>query len=128
MTSTTSTYDCLKCPGYCCSYPVIALNNRDVRRLARRFNLDEDVARRKFTRSGHGYPQIMRRKTDEHFGKICRFFDTTARRCTVYEHRPEICRKFPKVDHCGYYDFLVWERKQQDDPGFIATTDNGAWD
>ena len=27
-------YDCLKCPGYCCSYPVVALDKRDVERLA----------------------------------------------------------------------------------------------
>ena len=28
-------YSCSKCPGFCCSYPVIAINKRDVERLAR---------------------------------------------------------------------------------------------
>ena len=32
-------YDCAKCPGYCCSYPLIALNKRDVERLAKHFRL-----------------------------------------------------------------------------------------
>ena len=27
--------DCKKCPGYCCSYPLIALDKRDVERLAK---------------------------------------------------------------------------------------------
>ena len=32
-------YDCLKCPGYCCSYPVIALTKRDVERLAKHLGI-----------------------------------------------------------------------------------------
>ena len=37
-------YNCKKCPGYCCSYPLIALDKRDVERLAKHFDLsfDED--------------------------------------------------------------------------------------
>jgi hypothetical protein len=27
-------YNCSKCPGYCCSYPLIALDKRDVRTSA----------------------------------------------------------------------------------------------
>ena len=27
-------YNCNKCPGYCCSYPLIALEKRNVERLA----------------------------------------------------------------------------------------------
>ena len=27
-------YNCSKCPGYCCSYPVIPLTKKDVQRLA----------------------------------------------------------------------------------------------
>ena len=32
-------YNCKKCPGYCCSYPLIALTKRDVERLAKHFRL-----------------------------------------------------------------------------------------
>ena len=28
-------YDCLKCPGYCCSYPIIVVTRRDLARIAR---------------------------------------------------------------------------------------------
>ena len=42
-------YNCKKCPGYCCSYPLIALNKRDVERLAKHFRLSFRTAKAKFT-------------------------------------------------------------------------------
>ncbi len=119
-------YDCSKCPGYCCSYPVIALEKRDVERLARHHGLDFEAARKSFTRSDHGRRYILKRKPDEHFGRICRFFDTRKRRCTVYEARPGVCRSHPGP-RCGYYEFLKFEREAQDDPAYIAHTDHGDW-
>ncbi len=32
-------YDCLKCPGYCCSYPVIEVRDRDAVRIAKHFDM-----------------------------------------------------------------------------------------
>jgi Fe-S-cluster containining protein len=49
-------------------------------------------------------------------------FDQEKRRCTVYEARPGVCRKYPDSPRCGYYDFLIFEREQQGDPDFIALT------
>lgn len=117
-------YNCSKCPGYCCSYPVIPLNSRDVKRLARHFGLSFQKARAKFTKVDGDEPYAMRRKADEHFGRICRFFDTEKRRCTIYEARPEICRSYPGGKGCGYYDFLMSERQSQRDPTHIASTWN----
>jgi hypothetical protein len=42
----------------------------------------------------------------------------------VYKARPAICREFPGPGRCGYYDFLSFERKAQEDPDFISTTWN----
>ena len=67
------------------------------------------------------------RKKDEHFGRACRFLDPKARRCTIYKARPTICRQFPAERRCGYYDFLMFERKHQNDPDLVATTENGLW-
>jgi len=117
-------YNCAKCPGYCCSYPLIPLNIRDVRRLARHFGLGFEAARKKFTKVDRDEPYAMRRKADEHFGRVCRFFDTAKRRCTIYEARPEICRSYPGDNKCGYYDFLVSERASQEDPAHVASTWN----
>jgi len=117
-------YNCLKCPGYCCSYPLIALNKRDVERLARHFDLSFEEARRKFTKVDGDEPYAMRRKADEHYGKICRFFDTEKRCCTVYTARPTICRQYPGDNHCGYFEFLKHERLAQEDPEHVASTWN----
>lgn len=118
-------YNCSKCPGYCCSYPVIALNKRDVERIGKHFNLPFKSARKKYTREAHGHKYIMRRKADKHFGRICQFFDTKERRCTIYKARPSTCREYPgKNVRCGYYDFLMHERRIQDDPAFVAITNH----
>ena len=88
-------YNCLNCPGYCCSYPVIALNKRDVDRLAKHFKLSPKSAQKKFTREAHGHKYVMRRKADKHYGRICQFFDTKKRQCTIYKARPAACRAYP---------------------------------
>jgi uncharacterized protein len=119
-----STYDCTKCPGYCCSYPLIAIERRDVERLARHFELPFDEAREKFTKEAYGRKYVLRRKKDEYYGKICRFFDTEKRRCTIYEARPSTCRAYPTQNRCGYFDFLKFEREQQGDEAFVALTNN----
>ena len=118
-------YNCANCPGYCCTYPVITVTKYDVERLARHFGISPAEAEQRFTKSQYGYKRIMRRKKDEHFGMACRFFDTEARRCTIYEARPHVCRSFPGGGRCGYYDFLMFERRAQDDDEFVALTNHG---
>ena len=120
-------YDCLKFPGYFCPYPVIALDKRDVERLAAHLERSFEEARAVFTRAAHGHKYVMRRKKDPHFGRICRFFDTEKRRCTVYAARPAVCRSYPGRARCGYYDFLSFERRAQSDPEYVALTDSSAW-
>jgi len=115
-------YDCSKCPGYCCSYPVIEVKDRDALRIARHFDLPLEAAEKKFFKAAHGYKRILRRKDDTYYGRICRFFDTDARRCTIYEARPSTCRVFPGEGRCGYYDFLKFERDGQEDDTYISTT------
>lgn len=117
-------YNCLNCPGYCCSYPIIVVTKRDVERLAKWFNITPAAAERRFTRSAHGHKRIMRRKPDEHYGKICRFFDQEKRCCGIYKARPAICRSFPGAGRCGYYDFLMFERRTQDDPDYVSLTNH----
>ncbi|MEL6299867.1 MAG: YkgJ family cysteine cluster protein [Pseudomonadota bacterium] len=118
-------YDCNKCPGYCCSYPVITVTKRDVKRLAKHFDLTPEKAEKKFTKADHGYKRIMKRKKDEIYGRICKYFDTEKRNCSIYEARPETCREFPGEGHCGYYDFLQFERETQEDPEHVALTNSG---
>lgn len=115
-------YDCLKCPGYCCSYPIIEVKDRDAARIARHFDMPLEKAEKKFFRVDHTHGRVMRRQKDEHFGRICQFFDTEHRRCTIYEARPRACREFPGEFNCGYWDFLAFERNAQEDDEYISTT------
>lgn len=116
-------YDCLKCPAYCCSYEHIPVTDKDLKRLAKYFDLEVETARRKFTKKGDAEtPRVLRHQEDEHFDTICRFIDTETRNCTIYEARPDICRDFPTQKRCGYYDFLTFEREVQEDEEWIATT------
>ena len=122
MTSKTS-YDCNKCPGYCCSYPLIEVSRKDIARLASHFELDYQTAEERFTLSDKEEKvRGLRKQKDEFFGTVCRFFDTGERRCGVYEARPETCRGYPYSKTCGYYQFLRFERDLQGDGEFVAMT------
>jgi len=117
-------YDCSKCPGYCCSYPRIEVKDKDLKRLAKHFELSVEEAERKFTRrykDDENDERILRHHKDEVYGTVCRFFDRTERRCTVYAARPDVCRQYPNGSSCGYYGFIMFERRHQDDPDFIPS-------
>jgi len=118
-----NSYSCAKCPGYCCSYPEIEVTPRDIQRLAKRFELDYAAAEERFTKyDAKERVRLLRHKKDTVFATVCTFFDQDKRRCTVYESRPGVCREYPDSRHCGYYEFLKFERAHQDDPDFIALT------
>ncbi len=124
----SKSYNCSKCPWSCCSYHIIPVTRRDLQRLADHFGISITQAKKRFVTRGRVEDRKdgefkMRRKADEHFGKICRFFDTEKRCCTIYKARPHICRAYP-TGRCGYYDFLSTERRTQEDPELVATTWN----
>ena len=96
-------------------------------RLAKHFGVTFEEAARTFTREAYGQKWVLRRKKDPHFGKICRFFDIKKRNCGIYHARPKICRSYPNEPRCGYWDFLSWERRHQEDEAYVATTGSGDW-
>lgn len=116
-------YDCAKCPGYCCSYQLIEIGKRDIARLGKHFGLEYADAEERFTKyDASQKARVLRHRKDKVFDTICMFFDQKERRCTVYEARPGVCRDYPIAPRCGYYEFLKFEREQQDDPKYIALT------
>jgi hypothetical protein len=117
-----SRYDCSQCPGYCCSYERIPISDFDIARLARHFGISPAQARLRFTyRHEHDgvREQVLRHHKDHIYKSVCRFFDREQRRCTVYEARPNVCRRYPSGPRCGYYEFLVFEREQQGDDEYV---------
>ena len=114
-------YNCAKCPGYCCTYPLIPVSDYDLRRLAKRFGISPQVARDRFTKPDDEGGRVMRHRKDHTFQTACRFLDEETRRCTVYEHRPHACRAYPGTSRCGYYDFLTSERSRQEEKDLIIS-------
>ncbi len=114
-------YDCDACPAYCCSYARIIVTAADIRRLGERFGIDEQKARERFTKRGdEDGERVLRHRKDSLFQTVCRFLDRETRRCTIYEHRPAVCREFPGTRRCAYYDFLSFEREVQEDPQLVV--------
>jgi Fe-S-cluster containining protein len=110
-------YNCLNCPSYCCTYPRIPVTKRDIARLAKHFGVTEATARRRYTKPGWTKRErVLRHQKDEIFGTACRFLDLKTRLCTIHGQRPSICREHPTGQTCGYYTFLMAERKDQNDP------------
>ena len=117
-------FDCAKCAGYCCSHARIAVTEHDIRRLAAHFGVSYRTARKRYT-----YPyktadideQMLRHHKDHVYQSVCRFFDRKLRQCTVYAARPNVCRKYPYGNTCGYYNFLKFERTFHGDPEFIQS-------
>jgi hypothetical protein len=120
---TGNQYDCSKCPGYCCSYPLIEIGKRDIQRLAKHFGITYDQAEARYTVFRKAEKVLaLRKQNDPHFGKICKLFDTIKRQCTVYAARPTVCKSYPDGKRCGYYDFLKFSRSHQNEPDYVATT------
>jgi Fe-S-cluster containining protein len=116
-----TSYDCARCPAYCCTYARIAVEPRDLVRLGEHFGTTPESVRRRFTEAGEEPGErILRHQKDKIFGSACVFLDLETRRCTVYRHRPDVCKGYPATARCGYYELLRFERKWQDDPDLVV--------
>lgn len=116
-------YSCEKCPAYCCTYSEIEVTTRDVERLARHFGLEYAQAEERFTKlDAKKQVRLLRHKKDRIFDSTCMMLDQEKRRCTIYEARPGVCRKYPDSSRCGYYEFLKFEREQHGDEEWVALT------
>jgi uncharacterized protein len=116
-------YHCEKCPAFCCTYDEIEVTRRDIERLAKHFDMGFRKAQEKFTKPGaENGARMLRHKKDKVFDSTCMLLDQEKRRCTVYDARPGVCRKYPDSTRCGYYDFLKFEREQQGDEELVALT------
>jgi Fe-S-cluster containining protein len=112
-------YDCAQCPAFCCSvYERVTVTPRDLRRLAKHFNLSLEETKKRFTKTW-GDENILRRKCDHLLGETCQFLDPQTRGCTVYAGRPDACREYPTRAKCAYYDLYKFEMKHQDDATVI---------
>ncbi|MBL7989050.1 MAG: YkgJ family cysteine cluster protein [Chlorobi bacterium] len=118
----TSTFNCLECIGYCCAiYERVKVTQKDIRRLAKHFQISAAEARERFTKVWSPREQVLRRTPDPIFGESCIFQDPAKRLCSIYEARPETCRQWPSHGGggCVYYDVLKFEEHQQGGRDFL---------
>ncbi|MGC4121232.1 MAG: YkgJ family cysteine cluster protein [Myxococcales bacterium] len=111
-------FDCSKCPGFCCNYELVSLTARDLARLAKHFGLTLAKAERRFTKVLDGELGLRHRK-DHIYRSTCILFDQKTRQCSAYDARPQTCRDYPLGPRCGYYEFLQFERRLQQDDSFV---------
>ena len=112
-------FDCTKCLAFCCSiYERVEVTPRDVRRLAKHFQLTKEQAEKRFTTVRWG-GRVLRRRNDKLLGRACKFLDPETRYCTIYEARPQACREYPGRTRCSYYEVLRFEREIQEDESIV---------
>ena len=84
-----------------------------------------EEAEKRSRKAAHGHKRIMRRKKDDHFGMICRFFDTGE---ALLRDLPGAPRRLPLVPRtpaaAAITIFWSFERRAQRDPEFVAVTDH----
>ena len=95
-------------------YERVQVTRRDIKRLAKHFDVNYRTAVQRFTKTYDG-ERILRQKGDPIFGKACKFLNPDTRQCTVYHARPQVCRQYPAHERCAYYDLLQFERVHQND-------------
>ncbi len=98
-----SAKQCDGCFAGCCTLPV-ETSAADLMRLEV-LTLDEAASslkkafrrlhREGIVRSYHASTGLF--ILEQRNGRDCVFLHPTTRRCTVYERRPEVCRRFPKI-------------------------------
>ncbi|NJD04307.1 MAG: YkgJ family cysteine cluster protein [Ruminiclostridium sp.] len=88
--------DCIKCSN-CCKKIVPTLNAKDIRRLAKHFNISfDDFASQNVEKSDGEW--ILKEKS-------CKFLTESG--CSVYDVRPESCREYPYTDKKGFVHRLI---------------------
>jgi len=113
-------YDCTDCPAFCCGiYEHIEVKPHDLKRLAKYFGLSEEETARRHTKIVFEERSLRRKKDPLLDGTVCKFLDLKTRGCSIYEARPTICRQYPGVPRCGYYDVYRFEQAQQSDPEIL---------
>ena len=118
------TFDCNRCAGYCCSHERIAVSDHDISRLAKHFRISNPAARKRFTfhyKTKTIDEQLLRHHKDTVYKSVCRMFDRKLRQCTVYAARPNVCRKYPYGNTCGYYNWVKFERNFHGDENFVPS-------
>lgn len=121
-------YDCSRCSGFCCSYPLIEVTAKDIALLAKYFKISPQKARDKYTKDAKE-PKLTKHRVLRHqyhpvYNTICAFYNPHSWRCTIYDARPDVCHEYPGKGNCAYFNFLDFERRHQRDESVVIPVPN----
>lgn len=91
--------DCLTCAN-CCKTMTPTFTKKDIARIAGYFNLTPAAFKEKWLYQERGGGDWMNRK------QPCQFLDLSTNKCTIYEIRPDDCRKFPHHHKKPFADWV----------------------
>mgnify|MGYP003665405145 CR=1 FL=1 len=87
-------FECTQCGGCCSGAPgAVWVDNREVKAMADRLEMEESQFRHQFVRSIEGRESLV-----EYPDGDCIFLDPETRGCLVYEVRPIQCQTWPFWD------------------------------
>ncbi len=89
-----SEIDCLSCANCCKTSPPI-VTNRDKKRIANHLNMPPKQFERKYI--------IEDVNGEKSFSQVPCFFLQSDNQCSIYEVRPEACRRYPHTDEDDYF-------------------------
>lgn len=106
-------FKCSQCGDCCTGAPgFVWVNKAEIEALAKRFEMDVESFEEQYVRKIG-----IRKSLHERPGSYdCVFFDSSARKCTVYEDRPRQCRTWPFWDS-NIRDEAAWEATCEACPG-----------
>ena len=96
-TRVASKIDCTQCAN-CCRSLIIAPDYPDISRLACAKGLTTQDFKRTYMRRDFEGDMVMKQKP-------CPFLKNN--RCSVYEDRPKLCRRYPYLDESGFVENLA---------------------
>jgi len=85
---TPKTFKCTKC-GECCR-PIVQVDEKDIQRIEQTGRKREDFV---------VHDEQLQKNTLKQHQKVCIFLKWEGEEfvCSLYEHRPEVCRKYPFI-------------------------------
>jgi len=99
-------FKCVEC-GKCCQDEGYALvNDQDINRIAELKGFTFEDALEVFTDPDPKRRQGLRMLKNVGPDNLCVFFDSSNKRCTIYEFRPAICRTHPMMNLPGTFNVL----------------------
>lgn len=108
---------CAQCQGNCCTGEsgYIWINKEEIRQLAKLLGISKAVLIEQYLVKV-GYRFSIKEKHHEVLNHCCIFFDTEAKKCSVYHARPKQCKTFPFWDYFKHNIIEV----QKECPGIIT--------